>query len=114
MCTASSKKACRVFLKGQGQGWITGQRPVCCRVLPIPVTRAKRRKVSRVEQCTMEIQRPIARALRAAVDLKALVSSPLRCGLRRASGDGRTRTASLRVPARRWQMRYRKWWKTAS
>ncbi len=26
--------------------------------------------------------------------------------------DGGTRTARLRVPAWRWQMRYRSWWKT--
>lgn len=63
---------------------------------------------------TMEIQRLIARALRAAVDLKALGEFTITLDCDVLQADGGTRTASITAPAWRWQMRYRSWWKTAS
>ena len=44
LCTASIEEGVPRFLKGQGQGWITAEYGM----LP-PVTRVKRRKVSRVD-----------------------------------------------------------------
>lgn len=48
LCTASIEEGVPRFLKGQGQAG-SPQSTVCCHVLPIPVTRVKRRKVSRVD-----------------------------------------------------------------
>ncbi len=48
LCTASIEEGVPRFLKGQARAG-SPQSTVCCHVLPIPVTRVKRRKVSRVD-----------------------------------------------------------------
>jgi ribonuclease PH len=70
LCTASIEEGVPRFLKGQGQGWITAEYGM----LPRSTHTRNAREAAKGKQGgrTMEIQRLIARALRAAVDLKAL------------------------------------------
>ena len=70
LCTASIDEGVPRFLKGQGQGWITAEYGM----LPRSTHTRNAREAAKGKQGgrTMEIQRLIARALRAAVDLKAL------------------------------------------
>lgn len=112
LCTASIEEGVPRFLKGQGQGWITAEYGM----LPRSTHTRNAREAAKGKQGgrTMEIQRLIARALRAAVDLKALVSSPLRWTATCFRLMVARVPLRLRVPAWRWQMRYRSWWKTAS
>lgn len=69
LCTASIDEGVPRFLKGQGQGWITAEYGM----LPRSTHTRNAREAAKGKQGgrTMEIQRLIARALRAAVDLKA-------------------------------------------
>ena len=84
LCTASIEEGVPRFLKGQGQGWITAEYGM----LPRSTHTRNAREAAKGKQGgrTMEIQRLIARALRAAVDLKALGGVHHYAGLRRASG----------------------------
>ncbi|VFS41672.1 ribonuclease PH [Enterobacter cancerogenus] len=70
LCTASIEEGVPRFLKGQGQGWITAEYGM----LPRATHTRNAREAAKGKQGgrTMEIQRLIARALRAAVDLKVL------------------------------------------
>lgn len=112
LCTASIEEGVPRFLKGQGQGWITAEYGM----LPRSTHTRNAREAAKGKQGgrTMEIQRLIARALRAAVDLKALGEFTITLDCDVLQADGGTRTASITGTAWRWQMRYRSWWKTAS
>jgi len=91
-CTASVEDRVPGWLKGQGRGWVTAEYGMLPRATGDRMDReAKRGQSGR----TMEIQRLIGRALRAAVDLKALgeVSIKVDCDVLQA--DGGTRTASV-------------------
>lgn len=70
LCTASIEEGVPRFLKGQGEGWITAEYGM----LPRATHTRNAREAAKGKQGgrTMEIQRLIARALRAAVDLKTL------------------------------------------
>jgi len=70
LCTASIEEGVPRFLKGQGQGWITAEYGM----LPRATHTRNAREAAKGKQGgrTLEIQRLIARSLRAAVDLKAL------------------------------------------
>jgi len=70
LCTASIDEGVPRFLKGQGQGWITAEYGM----LPRATHTRNAREAAKGKQGgrTLEIQRLIARSLRAAVDLKAL------------------------------------------
>ena len=93
ICTASVEKNIPRWLKGTGRGWITAEYGM----LPRSTGERNAREVSRERQKgrTMEIQRLIGRALRAAVDLKALgeVNIIIDCDVIQA--DGGTRTAAI-------------------
>ncbi len=109
LCTASIEEGVPRFLKGQGQGWITAEYGM----LPRSTHTRNAREAAKGKQGgrTMEIQRLIARALRAAVDSKRNVA--------RLPSSAHADGASLPhqytgSAAWRWQMRYRSWWKTAS
>ncbi len=92
------------FLKGQGQGWITAEY-ACCHVLPTPVTLVKRRKESRwTYNGNPASDRPCAsRGSR----LKALGEFTITLDCDVLQADGARVPLRLRVPAWRWQMRYR-------
>ncbi|MFV8147591.1 ribonuclease PH, partial [Enterobacter cloacae complex sp.6722787] len=70
LCNATVEEGVPRFLKGQGQGWITAEYGM----LPRATNSRNQREAAKGKQTgrTMEIQRLIARSLRAAVDLKKL------------------------------------------
>ena len=93
LCTASIEEGVPRFLKGQGQGWITAEYGM----LPRSTHTRNAREAAKGKQGgrTMEIQRLIARALRAAVDLKALGEFTITLDCDVLEADGGTRTASI-------------------
>lgn len=76
LCNATVEEGVPRFLKGQGQGWVTAEYGM----LPRSTHSRMAREAAKGKQGgrTMEIQRLIARSLRAAVDLKNWVNSRLR------------------------------------
>ena len=93
LCTAPVEAGVPRFMKGQGKGWVTAEYGM----LPRSTHTRNGREASRGKQGgrTMEIQRLIARALRAAVDLKALGENTITIDCDVIQADGGTRTASI-------------------
>ena len=93
LCTATVESGVPRFMKGQGKGWINAEYGM----LPRSTHTRNAREASRGKQGgrTMEIQRLIARALRAAVDLKALGENTITIDCDVIQADGGTRTASI-------------------
>ncbi len=93
ICTASVERGVPRFLKGTGQGWITAEYGM----LPRSTTERMGREASRGKQGgrTLEIQRLIGRALRAAVDMKKLGENTINIDCDVIQADGGTRTASI-------------------
>ncbi|KAA8997317.1 ribonuclease PH [Affinibrenneria salicis] len=93
LCNASVEEGVPRFLKGQGQGWITAEYGM----LPRATHSRNAREAARGKQGgrTLEIQRLIARSLRAAVDLRALGEYTITLDCDVLQADGGTRTASI-------------------
>ncbi|USE36898.1 ribonuclease PH [Endozoicomonas sp. SCSIO W0465] len=93
ICTASVERGVPRFLKGTGQGWVTAEYGM----LPRSTTERMGREASRGKQGgrTLEIQRLIGRALRAAVDMKKLGENTINIDCDVIQADGGTRTASI-------------------
>ncbi|WP_213992458.1 ribonuclease PH [Sodalis sp. dw_96] len=93
LCTATVEEGVPRFLKGQGQGWVTAEYGM----LPRATHTRNAREASRGKQGgrTMEIQRLIARSLRAAVDLTKLGEYTITLDCDVLQADGGTRTASI-------------------
>ncbi|WP_350304165.1 ribonuclease PH [Photorhabdus viridis] len=93
LCNASVEEGVPRFLKGQGQGWVTAEYGM----LPRSTHTRNAREAARGKQGgrTMEIQRLIARSLRAAVDLKKLGEYTITLDCDVIQADGGTRTASI-------------------
>ena len=93
ICTASWEKGVPRFLRGKGQGWLTCEYGM----LPGSTHTRTNREAARGRQGgrTMEIQRLIGRALRAAVDLERLGERTIRVDCDVIQADGGTRTASI-------------------
>ncbi|MBL1376148.1 ribonuclease PH [Zobellella iuensis] len=93
LCTATVETGVPRFLKGKGQGWVTAEYGM----LPRSTHSRMHREAARGKQGgrTMEIQRLIARSLRAAVDLKALGEYTITVDCDVIQADGGTRTASI-------------------
>ncbi|MCG9710461.1 ribonuclease PH [Pseudoalteromonas shioyasakiensis] len=93
LCTATVEAGVPRFMKGQGKGWVTAEYGM----LPRSTHTRNGREAARGKQGgrTMEIQRLIARALRAAVDLKALGENTITIDCDVIQADGGTRTASI-------------------
>ncbi len=93
LCTATVESGVPRFMKGQGKGWITAEYGM----LPRSTHSRCGREAAKGKQGgrTMEIQRLIARALRAAVDLKALGENTITIDCDVIQADGGTRTASI-------------------
>jgi ribonuclease PH len=93
LCTASVDEGVPRFLKGQGQGWVTAEYGM----LPRSTHSRMAREAAKGKQGgrTLEIQRLIARSLRAAVDLKALGEFTITLDCDVIQADGGTRTASI-------------------
>ncbi|OZI15005.1 ribonuclease PH [Sodalis-like symbiont of Philaenus spumarius] len=93
LCTASVEEGVPRFLKGQGQGWISAEYGMLPRATHTrnPREAAKGKQGGR----TLEIQRLIARSLRAAVDLTKLGEYTITLDCDVIQADGGTRTASI-------------------
>ncbi len=93
LCTASIEENVPRFLKGQGKGWVTAEYGM----LPRSTHSRMQRESAKGKQTgrTMEIQRLIARALRAMVDLSALGERTITLDCDVLQADGGTRTASI-------------------
>ncbi|MCE9937290.1 MULTISPECIES: ribonuclease PH [Serratia] len=93
LCTATVEESVPRFLKGQGQGWITAEYGM----LPRSTHSRNAREAAKGKQGgrTLEIQRLIARSLRAAVDLKKLGEFTITLDCDVLQADGGTRTASI-------------------
>ncbi len=93
LCNATVEVGVPRFLKGKGQGWITAEYGM----LPRSTHSRMRREANAGKQGgrTLEIQRLIARSLRAAVDLEALGEFTITLDCDVIQADGGTRTASI-------------------
>ena len=93
LCTASIEAKVPPWLAGQGKGWVTAEYGM----LPRSTGERMGREAARGKQGgrTMEIQRLIARSLRAVVDLEALGEQMITVDCDVIQADGGTRTASI-------------------
>jgi ribonuclease PH len=93
ICTATVNSGVPPFLKDSGQGWVTAEYGMLPRSTHDRMQReaAKGKQVGR----TQEIQRLIARSLRAAIDLKKLGEQTIIIDCDVIQADGGTRTASI-------------------
>jgi ribonuclease PH len=93
LCNATVQEGVPRFMKGQGKGWITAEYSM----LPRATHTRSDREAARGKQGgrTLEIQRLIARSLRAAVDLKMLGENTITVDCDVIQADGGTRTASI-------------------
>jgi ribonuclease PH len=93
ICTASVESHVPRWLKGAGKGWVTAEYGM----LPRSTGERMGREAARGKQGgrTMEIQRLIARSLRAVVDLEALGEQMITVDCDVIQADGGTRTASI-------------------
>lgn len=93
VCTASALVGVPPFLKDSGRGWVTAEYGM----LPRSTQERMQREAAKGKQGgrTLEIQRLIARSLRAAVDLKALGENTIIVDCDVIQADGGTRTASI-------------------
>lgn len=93
LCAASLEERVPPWMKGKGSGWVTGEYGM----LPRSTGERMRREASAGKQGgrTLEIQRLIARSLRAVVDLKALGERQITVDCDVIQADGGTRTAAI-------------------
>ena len=93
LCTASVEDRIPRWLKGKGRGWVTAEYGM----LPRSTGSRMGREAARGKQGgrTMEIQRLIARSLRAVVNLEALGERNITVDCDVIQADGGTRTASI-------------------
>ena len=93
ICTASVDSSVPPFLRGKGSGWVTAEYGM----LPRSTGSRMRREASAGKQGgrTLEIQRLIGRALRAAIDTQKLGERTITVDCDVIQADGGTRTASI-------------------
>lgn len=93
LCTASVEEKIPPFLRGKGEGWVTGEYGM----LPRATHTRGSREAAKGKQSgrTQEIQRLIGRSLRAVVDLKKLGERQIVLDCDVIQADGGTRTASI-------------------
>jgi ribonuclease PH len=93
LCTASIENRVPIWLRGQNQGWVTGEYGM----LPGSTNSRSAREAARGKQSgrTQEIQRLIGRSLRAATDLQALGERTVTLDCDVLQADGGTRTAAV-------------------
>ncbi|MGK2888729.1 MAG: ribonuclease PH [Candidatus Malihini olakiniferum] len=93
LCNATVEEGVPRFLKGQGKGWVTAEYGM----LPRATHSRNSREAAKGKQGgrTLEIQRLIARSLRAAVDLEKLGEYTIMLDCDVLQADGGTRTASI-------------------
>lgn len=92
LCTATVEDKVPKWIKDTGEGWVTAEYGM----LPRSTTQRMDRESKKGQTGrTQEIQRLIARALRAAVDLRVLDGFQIRIDCDVLQADGGTRTASI-------------------
>ncbi|OBX20227.1 ribonuclease PH [Erythrobacter sp. QSSC1-22B] len=93
LCTASVEDRTPPWLRGKGQGWVTGEYSM----LPRATHTRGDREAARGKQSgrTQEIQRLIGRSLRSVVDLKKLGERQITLDCDVIQADGGTRTAAI-------------------
>ncbi len=93
LCTASIEEKVPPHVFGTGAGWVTAEYGM----LPRSTHERMAREAARGKQGgrTLEIQRLIGRALRAAIDLRALGSRTITLDCDVIQADGGTRTAAI-------------------
>ncbi|MEZ9661692.1 ribonuclease PH [Vibrio sp. 10N.261.52.F3] len=93
LCNATVEENVPRWLKGQGKGWVTAEYGM----LPRATHTRNRREAASGKQGgrTMEIQRLIARSLRAVVDLKVMGEIMITVDCDVIQADGGTRTSSI-------------------
>jgi ribonuclease PH len=91
LCAASIEDGVPAWLRGKGQGWVTGEYSL----LPRSTNTRTRRERNGPGGRTQEIQRLIGRALRVAVDMRKLGERTVTIDCDVLQADGGTRTASV-------------------
>ena len=93
LCTASLEERVPPWLRGRGKGWVTAEYGM----LPRSTHERMRREASAGKQGgrTLEIQRLIARSLRAVVNLEGLGEQMISVDCDVLQADGGTRTAAI-------------------
>lgn len=93
LCTASVEERIPPWLRGKGEGWVTGEYSM----LPRATHTRGSREAARGKQSgrTQEIQRLIGRSLRSITDLKKLGERQITLDCDVIQADGGTRTASI-------------------
>ncbi len=93
LCTASVEEKVPPFLRGKGEGWVTGEYSM----LPRATHTRGSREAAKGKQSgrTQEIQRLIGRSLRSVVDMKKLGERQIVLDCDVIQADGGTRTASI-------------------
>jgi ribonuclease PH len=93
LCTASLEEKVPGFIKGSGKGWVTAEYGM----LPRSTHTRSDREAARGKQGgrTLEIQRLIGRALRAAISLESLGERQVTIDCDVLQADGGTRTAAI-------------------
>lgn len=93
ICTASTSSSIPPFLKDSGKGWVTAEYGM----LPRSTNERMAREAAKGKQAgrTQEIQRLIARSLRAVIDLSALGENMITVDCDVIQADGGTRTAAI-------------------
>jgi ribonuclease PH len=93
LCLATRQESVPKHLEGKGTGWVTAEYAMLPRSTP---ERSQRESIAgRPGGRTFEIQRLVGRALRAAVDLKALGPRSVIVDCEVIQADGGTRTAAI-------------------
>ena len=116
LCTATVEEIVPDWRKSAAAGWVTAEYSM----LPRATHKRTRRERGSVGGRTQEIQRLIGRALRAAVDMKALGERQIVVDCDVIVADGGTRTASITgaavalYDACRWLVARRHQWPTAA
>ncbi|AOL23548.1 ribonuclease PH [Erythrobacter litoralis] len=93
LCTASVERNVPPWMRGKGEGWVTGEYSM----LPRATHTRGSREAARGKQSgrTQEIQRLIGRSLRAVVDLRKLGERQITLDCDVIQADGGTRTAAI-------------------
>ena len=93
ICTASVEEKVPPFLRGKGEGWVTGEYSM----LPRATHTRGSREAAKGKQSgrTQEIQRLIGRSLRSVTDMKKLGERQIVLDCDVIQADGGTRTASI-------------------
>ncbi|MBQ8159873.1 MAG: ribonuclease PH [Clostridia bacterium] len=91
ICTASVEETLPPWRRGTGLGWVTAEYAM----LPASTSTRKRRDGVTKDGRSVEIQRLIGRAIRQAVDMKALGERVITLDCDVLEADGGTRTASI-------------------